>query len=41
MIEIRDMEGTIDPLEPRQGLGAAQYDGNTILLLGGFGGKYF
>lgn len=29
------------PIHARQGLGAAQLDGETILIMGGFGGKYF
>ena len=41
LLEIRDQAGNQNPIQARQGLGAAQYDGETIMILGGFGGKYF
>ena len=41
VIEVRDIGGQPNPIAARQGLGAAQFDGDTIMIMGGFGGKYF
>ena len=40
-IEVRNEYNAVAPIHARQGLGAAQQDGNTIIIMGGFGGKYF
>ena len=41
VIEIKDQGGNNSQIAARQGLGAAQYDGESIMIMGGFGGKYF
>ena len=40
-VEVRNEFNAIAPIQARQGLGAAQLTGDTILIMGGFGGKYF
>ena len=41
VIEVKDPQGNANCIAARQGLGAAQYDGDNIMIMGGFGGKYF
>merc|ERR1711920_1124309 len=41
IIEVKDAANSASPIAARQGLGAAQYDGDNIIIMGGFGGKYF
>lgn len=38
---VRNENNAPAPIQPRQGLGAAQLNGDTIVIMGGFGGKYF
>ena len=40
-VDVRNELGIVQPIQPRQGLGAAQFNGETIIIMGGFGGKYF
>ena len=40
-VEVRNEFNALSPIQARQGLGAAQFSGDTILIMGGFGGKYF
>ena len=40
-VEVRNEFNALQPIQARQGLGAAQLNGDTILIMGGFGGKYF
>ena len=39
-VEIKNEFGQVKPIQPRQGLGAAQLNAEEILIMGGFGGKY-
>ena len=41
VIDVKDVGGNPSAVAARQGLGAAQYDGESIMIMGGFGGKYF
>ena len=41
MVNVVNEANVAAPIAPRQGLGAAQLDTETILIMGGFGGKYF
>lgn len=38
---VRNELNAPSPISARQGLGAAQLNGDTIIIMGGFGGKYF
>jgi len=40
-VVVRNEANAPAPIQPRQGLGAAQLNGETIVIMGGFGGKYF
>ncbi len=40
-VEVKNEFNALQPIQARQGLGAAQFSGDTILIMGGFGGKYF
>ena len=40
-IQLKDIQGNPFQLIARQGLGASQFANDSIMILGGFGGKYF
>jgi len=40
-VEVKNELNALQPIQARQGLGAAQLNGETIVIMGGFGGKYF
>ena len=40
-VNVRNEYNAPQPIHARQGLGAAQLNGDTIIIMGGFGGKYF
>ena len=40
-VSVRNEYNAPQPIHARQGLGAAQLNGDTIIIMGGFGGKYF
>ena len=40
-IQLRDPKGNPFMMTARQGLGASQFTSDTIMIVGGFGGKYF